>query len=85
MSRRILRTACVVLVAAAFTACSNPLAPAGKAPTMRDNVINPNGNVINPNGNVINPNGNVINPNGNVINPNGNVINPNANVINPNG
>ncbi len=65
MSRRILRFAILAVVAAAFTACSNPLAPAGKVPTqVRDNVINPNGNVINPNGNVINPNGNVINPNG---------------------
>jgi len=65
MSRRIIRIVAVVVVAAAFSACSNPLAPAGKVPTqVRDNVINPNGNVINPNGNVVNPNGNVVNPNG---------------------
>ncbi len=72
MSRRCLRLTALAVLAAAFTACSNPLGPSGKMPTqVRDNVINPNGNVINPNGNVINPNGNVISPNANVINPNG--------------
>jgi hypothetical protein len=58
MFRRILRIAVVVVGAAAFTACSNPLGPSGKLPNgTRDNLITPNGNLITPNGNLITPNG----------------------------
>ncbi|MGQ0537483.1 MAG: hypothetical protein ACT4R6_00930 [Gemmatimonadaceae bacterium] len=45
MSSRILRIAVIAVVAAAFSACSNPVAPSGKVPStkvLRD-YTNPNG------------------------------------------
>ena len=51
MSRRILRIAVVAVVAAAFAACSTPLAPTSKLPNgIRGDLISPNGDLISPNG-----------------------------------
>jgi hypothetical protein len=58
MPRRILRIAVVAVVAAAFAACSNPMAPTQKIPTqLRGDWVNPNGDWVNPNGDWVNPNG----------------------------
>jgi hypothetical protein len=63
MSRRILRIAVVAVVASAFAACSNPLAPSQKRPVnVRGDLINPGADLINPGADLINPGANVVTP-----------------------
>ena len=51
MARRILRIAVVVVAAAAFAACSNPMGPSKKLPNgIPADLVNPHGDLVNPHG-----------------------------------